>query len=218
MTIEEIKQRYPSPRSAENIEILSKEFEWLISQVVTLRFWREQNLVELKRVKDENKKLRERLVVHQAKESDNDAALELESQLTAANAKIIRLEDDYKHTREHADALSKRGHEVYDQLTTANAEIARLKESYTNMSDAHNKEFARAESERESKIAARGEVDRLRRQIGDERETKERARHKIDDFSKQLGELRKHCLVYRVLYFFEEASDYLIDLVHTYHF
>lgn len=62
MTIEEIRQRYPAPRPAENIEILSKEFEWLLSTITTLRFWREQGLHEIKRLKDEVKGLRERLV------------------------------------------------------------------------------------------------------------------------------------------------------------
>jgi len=33
-------------------------------EITTLRFWREQSLHELKRVKDENKELRERLVAN----------------------------------------------------------------------------------------------------------------------------------------------------------
>ena len=64
MTIEEIQQRYPSPRSAENIEILTKEFEWLLGQITTLKFWREQGLHEIRRLKDEMKDMRERLVAN----------------------------------------------------------------------------------------------------------------------------------------------------------
>ena len=87
--------------------------------------------------------------------------------------------------------------DLMNQLTTANAEIARLKESYTNMSDAHNKEFARAESERESKTAARGEVDRLRKQLGTQVGMIEKLRKAMEKIARGEGQFSvdhfQHC-------------------------
>ena len=45
-------------------EQVQKRMQKLESDITTLRFWREQGLHEIKRLKDENKELRKRLVAN----------------------------------------------------------------------------------------------------------------------------------------------------------
>jgi len=120
------------PKLITMIEVANKE-------LVTLRFWREQNLREIKHGREEIKELRERIVEMQES---------LESHLTAANQKFAT---HIKHISQFLNDLyctmidplvegemqiapmmialldqAEKDREQLSQLTTANAEIERL--------------------------------------------------------------------------------------------
>jgi len=98
---------YPTTRAYDKLEALLNERD---KELTTLRFWREQNLREIKHGREEIRELRGRIVEMQ----------ELESQLTAANAEIERLKEANEHWHTRVEQMK-------SQLTTVNAETKQIK-------------------------------------------------------------------------------------------